>query len=53
MAEKFENFGKKIYRFLQENLKIFQGNLVILAGKSIDFYKKIKKFLGDNLTIFS
>ncbi len=41
IAEKFKNFYRKISRFLQENLKIFQGNLVNFAGKSNDFYKKI------------
>ncbi len=30
-----------VVRFLPENVKIFQGNLVTFAGKSNDFYKKI------------
>ncbi len=49
----FENFCRKILRFLQENLKILQEILVFFAGKSKDFYKKMLQFLRANLPIFS
>ncbi len=58
-AEKFDDVCRKTYWLLQENMKIFQKNLVIcghflyknftiLARKFDVFYKKVCRFLQKN-----
>ncbi len=55
----FDDFSKKICRFLQESLRFLHENQSVFTGtfdnfseKFGNFFKKMYRFLQENLTIF-
>ncbi len=53
LERKFDSFCKKMGRFLQENLTIFQENRPTFTGKFKGFSRILGQYLHESLAVFT